>query len=304
MKKYGLQLRVPPSSQQQQKKPTITRPPLPPPLGFGDNDEEDDVENEIARQASKKRALKEIEEQHKKALEEDPTVFDYDGVYDEMKEKIARPIVQDRQERKSKYIERLMEKAKERERVHEIVYERKIAKERSKDDHLFADKEKFVTSGYKKKLAEQAKWFEEERLRELREQKEDVTKKGDLSDFYFNLTKNVAFGAQSTESGKPAKHSTSLTDDNREIGSRPAADASSNSTREKSSDPAETSTRSRNSSDPKPASLTSPQENIVPEPPSADQTADQTAHNRHMRSEDALAAAKERYLSRKRAKDQ
>lgn len=67
-----------------------------------------------------------------------------------------------------------MEKAKEREREHEIVYEKKLLKERSKEDHLFADKEKFVTSAYKKKLAEQAKWLEEERLRELREAKHDV----------------------------------------------------------------------------------------------------------------------------------
>lgn len=73
-----------------------------------------------------------------------------------------------------KYILKLMEKAKEREREHEIVYEKKLLKERSKEDHLFADKEKFVTSAYKKKLAEQAKWLEEERLRELREAKHDV----------------------------------------------------------------------------------------------------------------------------------
>lgn len=67
-----------------------------------------------------------------------------------------------------------MNKAKVREREHEIIYERKLAKERSKDDHLFADKEKFVTSAYKKKLAEQAKWLEEERIRQLREEKDDV----------------------------------------------------------------------------------------------------------------------------------
>ncbi|KAJ8510238.1 hypothetical protein OPV22_000672 [Ensete ventricosum] len=53
-----------------------------------------------------------IEEQHKKAMEEEPSVFDYDGVYDEMKEQIARPKTEDRTERKSKYIEVLMEKAK------------------------------------------------------------------------------------------------------------------------------------------------------------------------------------------------
>ena len=37
---------------------------------------------------------------HKKALGEDPSVFDYDGHYDELKEKIARPRVQDKTERK------------------------------------------------------------------------------------------------------------------------------------------------------------------------------------------------------------
>ena len=67
-----------------------------------------------------------------------------------------------------------MKKAQEREREQEIIYERKLAKERSKDDHLYAGKDKFVTGAYKKKLAEQAKWMEEERLRQLREEKEDV----------------------------------------------------------------------------------------------------------------------------------
>lgn len=41
-----------------------------------------------------------IEEQHKKALEEDPSIFDYDGVYDKMKLKIAQPREQDHEERK------------------------------------------------------------------------------------------------------------------------------------------------------------------------------------------------------------
>lgn len=76
-----------------------------------------------------------------------------------------------------------MDKAKQREREHEIIYEKKLLKERSKDDHLFADKEKFVTSAYKKKLAEQAKWLEEERLRQIREEKDDVS---GLNFFFFN----------------------------------------------------------------------------------------------------------------------
>lgn len=36
---------------------------------------------------------------HKRALEEDPSVFDYDGVYENMKETEARPVRQDRSER-------------------------------------------------------------------------------------------------------------------------------------------------------------------------------------------------------------
>ena len=73
-----------------------------------------------------------------------------------------------------RYIQLLKEKTKEREKYREVVYERKIAKERSQDDHLYADKDKFVTSAYKKKLEEQKKWMEEERLRELREAQDDV----------------------------------------------------------------------------------------------------------------------------------
>lgn len=54
MSKYGLQLRVKPS---QQKQPT--RPPLRAPLGFQEDDD-DDVEREISRQASKNKALKDV----------------------------------------------------------------------------------------------------------------------------------------------------------------------------------------------------------------------------------------------------
>ncbi|KAJ0020294.1 hypothetical protein Pint_31775 [Pistacia integerrima] len=170
MKKYGLQLRVQPS--QQKKQPT--KPPLPPPLGFSQDDDDDDVEREISRHASKNKSLREIEEQQKKALEEDPSVFDYDGVYDEMKEKSFHHKVQDRQDTKPKYIQKLIQKAEERKREHDIIYERKLTKERSKEDHLYEDKDKFVTSAYRKKLEEQKKWEAEQRLRDLRDEKDAV----------------------------------------------------------------------------------------------------------------------------------
>ena len=53
MSKYGLNLR--PAKQKQQP----TRPPLTTPFGFNDDDE-NDVEREIALQASKNKTLKEV----------------------------------------------------------------------------------------------------------------------------------------------------------------------------------------------------------------------------------------------------
>lgn len=73
-----------------------------------------------------------------------------------------------------KYIQNLIKKAKEREQYREIVYEKKVAKERSKDDHLYADKDKYITEAYRRKLAEREKQMELERLRELQEERDDV----------------------------------------------------------------------------------------------------------------------------------
>ncbi|XP_030452967.1 uncharacterized protein LOC115674645 [Syzygium oleosum] len=317
MKKYGLQLRAPPS--QQKKQPA--RPPLPPPAGFRDDDGDDDgVESEIARQSAKNRALREIEEQHRKALEEDPSVFDYDGVYDDMKAKVAQPRALDREERKPKYIEKLLKKAEQRQREQEIVYERKLAKERSTEDHLYADKDKFVTSAYKKKLAEQAKWMEEERLRQIREEKDDVTKKKDLTDFYFNLEKNVAFGASALESRKmekhaelkkpekhvelqkPEKHEEKM---NVNISGEGPSSITKNSHTEPSRTPeglqAEASPDSKKSFEAiRETQVADASAEEKPEPSSSDQPP--PVH--HKRSQDALAAAKERFLARKKAKEQ
>ncbi|XVE86844.1 hypothetical protein DITRI_Ditri18aG0067800 [Diplodiscus trichospermus] len=214
MKKYGLQLRVPPS----QQKKTAARPPLPPPLGFH-NDDEDDVE-----------------EQHKKALEEDPSVFDYDGVYDEMKEKVVRPRIQD-------------------------CEERKLVKEGSKEDHLYEDKDKFVTGAYKKKLAEQAKWMEEERLCQLLEEKDDTS---------VIPESNVA-----ESSG---------------VAGRPQDEKSSRENYE--------------SQDSKPVKNDILPETAVKETSGKQPSVDQPQRDHHKRGEDAVAAARERFLARKRAKEQ
>ncbi|MCO5552983.1 hypothetical protein L7F22_006503 [Adiantum nelumboides] len=201
--KYGLQIRAP--------QPTATAkkavPPSKKPSIFNqDDDDEDNVEQAIARQAAKNRALKEVELQHKAALEQDSMAFAYDEVYDDIKATSVASRGIEREQGKPKYITKLLDKAKTRQQEQEIIYERKLLKERQREDHLYGDKDKYVTSAYKKKLAEQAKWLEEERLRELREQAEEVTNKGDLSDFYQNLfSKNVAFGAKNKSAQEGAR---------------------------------------------------------------------------------------------------
>lgn len=192
--KYGLQLRGPQSASAAKK--TLPPPKKPSIFTHDDDDDEDSVEQAIARQAAKNRTLKEVELQHKAALEQDSTAFAYDEVYDDIKAKSAPSRKVDLEQSKPKYITKLLDKAKARQQEQEIIYERKLLKEREREDHLYGDKDKFVTTAYKQKLAEQAKWIEEERIRELREQANEVTNKKDLSDFYHNLlSKNVAFGA-------------------------------------------------------------------------------------------------------------
>lgn len=328
MSKYGLQLRVNPS---QQKKQPTNKPPLPPPKAFGLDDDgggDGDVEEEISRQASKNRALKEIEEQQRKALEEDPNVFDYDGCYDEMKQKSGRRKVQDRADTQPKYINKLIHKAEERKREHDIIYERKLVKERSKEDHLFADKEKFVTGAYKKKLEEQQRWAREQALRDLRDERDDVTKKTDVSDFYFHLDKNVAFGGSKKDSmnldkkaevRKPEKgvDKAEQRRPEKEEEQRAAdtsgrerlsaySNSASESSRRKEGHQAETSTsrRSIESSESNPASDRPVSDSSEQEKPSVEKPSDgQPKPDHHKRSQDALAAAKERFMARKKAKE-
>ena len=58
--------------------------------------------------------------QHDAALAEDPTVFDYDGVYDDIKVSQKEPKQAEKLERKSRYIGGLLSKAKEREREQNV----------------------------------------------------------------------------------------------------------------------------------------------------------------------------------------
>lgn len=119
----------------------------------------------------------------KKALEEDPNVFEYDDVYDDIKSSKGAAGTSGK-EVKPRYMENLMKSAESRKREKERREEKKIQKEREAEGDLFGDKDSFVTSAYKQKLIE----LQEAEEREAREKKSeelfDARKQQDMSGFY------------------------------------------------------------------------------------------------------------------------
>jgi coiled-coil domain-containing protein 55 len=113
----------------------------------------------------------------------DASIYDYDGVYDSLKPK-KKTTVEDR-EKKPKYMSNLIAAAAVRKRDATIAEEKKLAREREAEGEEFADKEKFVTSAYKKQQEENRRLEEEERLREEQEQKKN--KGSGMTNFYKNM---------------------------------------------------------------------------------------------------------------------
>ncbi|KAL7476581.1 hypothetical protein ACHAW6_002433 [Cyclotella cf. meneghiniana] len=131
--------------------------------------------------------------------------YDYDGEYESFtKNKPERK--KEAGDKSSRYISNLLRTAQRRTQEQEIVYERKIAKEQELEDAemQFDGKEKFVTSGYKRKLAEREEWVKAEKEREKREMDEDVTKKTAGSFLFAGFGRNLLSGGVE-KCGKDAK---------------------------------------------------------------------------------------------------
>ncbi|XP_055596882.1 nuclear speckle splicing regulatory protein 1 [Uranotaenia lowii] len=123
-----------------------------------------------------------------KALEEDPTIYQYDELYDDMDQKRKEAKAgKSQEERKPKYITKLLETADKRKKEQERRIERQIQKEREAEGEMYKDKESFVTSAYRAKLEEMKKAEEEEKREEYLERIGDVTKQGDLGGFYRHI---------------------------------------------------------------------------------------------------------------------
>uniref|UniRef100_A0A131YNY6 Coiled-coil domain-containing protein 55 n=1 Tax=Rhipicephalus appendiculatus TaxID=34631 RepID=A0A131YNY6_RHIAP len=181
-KKYGLIL------PKKNDKPVLSATSV-----FGDDsdDEHDKATIEKTMRKESMRNLKKIQTQLtlRKAMEEDPSVFEYDEVYDDLKKNKEEKKQEVTKDRKPRYIEQLLKSAELRKKEGDRRTQRKIQKERETEGEAFGDKEAYVTSAYKRKMQEMQEEEEREMRREQMDQMMDVTKQKDLSGFYRHLLK-------------------------------------------------------------------------------------------------------------------
>ncbi|KAI9323791.1 coiled-coil domain-containing protein 55-domain containing protein [Dichotomocladium elegans] len=130
------------------------------------------------------RMTKKVAEQHAKALEEDAHIFDYDAVYDDLKEaeRLKKEAAKGPDTKKPKYMQNLLEMAEIRKKDRLMAEEKKIAREREAEGEMYADKEVFMTEAFKKQKEELKRIEEEERKRE-----EEANKKKKMTSFYKTL---------------------------------------------------------------------------------------------------------------------
>ncbi|KAL9188157.1 hypothetical protein ACHAXT_006535 [Thalassiosira profunda] len=153
----------------------------------------------------------------------DSAVYDYDAEFDSFssgkkKEEEARAAKAAAAKKRApgekvapRYISNLLQTAQRRNQEQEIIHERKVAKEQAEEDAAlrYEGKEKFVTSSYKRKLAEREQWAKEEEARAKKEEEEDVTKKTGVGSFMFGgIGRSMLMGGgrerrNEEEEGKP-----------------------------------------------------------------------------------------------------
>lgn len=116
------------------------------------------------------------------AASADPSIYDYDAVYDSFKVPSKREKEADNKEKRPRYFDALQKAAETRERDRAIAEEKRLKREREAEGDAFADKEKFVTEAYKRQQEENRRLEEEEKKREEEEAKKNKNK--GLTDFY------------------------------------------------------------------------------------------------------------------------
>eukprot|EP01119_Soliformovum_irregulare_P016170 TRINITY_DN4645_c0_g1_i2.p1 TRINITY_DN4645_c0_g1~~TRINITY_DN4645_c0_g1_i2.p1 ORF type:complete len:313 (+),score=103.59 TRINITY_DN4645_c0_g1_i2:96-1034(+) len=160
-----------------------------------------DIRQLMYEDSLKKQNAKEVKQQQQQALEEDPTIFDYDGIHDALKrkstsEKQARADQKAAERATPKYIPQLITTAKIREQHQDIVYNRVERKKLEKEEQEFGELSQFITPAYKDKLLKDEAFLKQQNAKDA----EDEVEKKDMSVFWSGLmTKNVAMGSGMTD---------------------------------------------------------------------------------------------------------
>lgn len=183
------------------------------------NDEDDDFDDEGEKESAALRKAKAAENVtksissssefvvkiHQEALKEDANIFDYDVSIEEdsKKKNIHRNLrilgsgeeIGDKNAKNEpKYMHNILAKAEERKIESELIKLRNM-KRKSGAMEAVKEEEVFVTAAYKQRLEELEEKEKELKARQSKEEDGDVTKRKDMSGFYYNLMKrNVSFG--------------------------------------------------------------------------------------------------------------
>lgn len=118
----------------------------------------------------------------------DPSIYDYDSVYDSLHAKPSSTSSTPAEgEKRPKYMSSLLAAAEVRKRDQLRAKEKMLAKEREAEGDEFADKEKFVTSAYKRQQEEMRRLEEEEVIREKEAEERKRREGGGLKGLYKNM---------------------------------------------------------------------------------------------------------------------
>ncbi|MCJ1467109.1 hypothetical protein MMC07_005731 [Pseudocyphellaria aurata] len=118
----------------------------------------------------------------------DPSIYDYDSIYDSLHAKPSSTSSAPADaEKRPKYMSSLMNAAEVRKRDQLRAKEKMLAKEREAEGDEFADKEKFVTSAYKRQQEEMRRLEAEEAIREKEAEERKRREGGGLKGLYKNM---------------------------------------------------------------------------------------------------------------------
>jgi coiled-coil domain-containing protein 55 len=127
------------------------------------------------------------------ALEQDSKIFEYDEVYGDVSNFQKGKDEEERRKKlnlsikKPKYIKGMLKTAAKRQLEDERRYERRSIKDRKDEDHLFDDKEKFITNAYKEKMIKLEQAEEAINRRDEIDRLQSVEKQTGLAGFYRHL---------------------------------------------------------------------------------------------------------------------